>query len=1001
MLKQSTMFKGLFLLVGFLFALQLNAQDIKISGKVTDAKDSKTLPGVSIAIKGTAMGTTSDIDGKYSLSVKKGTTLVFSFIGYTPQEIAVGNQAVINVALAPSVTALDEVVVIGYGQVKKSDATGSVSVVNSKDFNKGAIVNAQQLIQGKTAGVTITSGSGAPDAKPEIRIRGISSLSASQEVLFIVDGVALDNATGVSGLSNPMSFINPNDIESITILKDASALAIYGSRASNGVILITTKKAKGDALSRKMSVSYNGSLSIGTPTKKVDVLNGDEFRELVKQSVADGLSGFTQETLTKLGTENTNWQDEIYRSAISHDHNVSMTGKVSILPYRASVGYTNNQGILKNTDLKRTTATLNLNPSFLDDHLTVDAGLKFQWAKQNFGNEGAVGAAIAYDPTQPIMNGNTRWGGYYTWMNSGEDINGMPNSIGVSNPVALIEQTDNVSDVKRIIANGKIDYKFHFLPELKATLNVAYDYINSDGHNISDTLTAWVSRKGEGSYIRYEQTKKNELLDFYLNYNKDLKDFYSKVDATVGHSWQHFYEDGKNLDTTYFGYENSNTSYKKENYLLSFFGRINYTFLDRYLLTATVRYDGTSKFSKDNRWGLFPSFAVAWKINEENFLKGVEEINELKLRLGYGTTGQQNVVNDWYPYMPLYVYGYTNAAYQFGDKWYQTYRPSAYNNDLKWEVSKTLNLGLDFSLFNERISGSVEVYKKNTDDMISYVNVPVGTNLSNYIYANVGSMENSGLEVTLNTKPVINKDLVWNLGVNFSYNKTEITKLTARDDPDYLGIPVGTISGGVGNTIQYHSVGYAPNSFFVFQQVYDADGNPIEGLYVDRSGEGGSVISSLDNKYHYKNPTPDVTIGINSSLRYKNWDASLSGRLYLGNYNYNNVYSDRALYSSIYNQSGFLNNVPTALYDTKFYNTQYFSDYYIENASFFRMDNISVGYNFMKLFGANLDGRVSFTCQNVFVITNYSGLDPEVTGGIDNNIYPKARTFVLGLNLNL
>lgn len=1001
MLKQSTMFKGLFLLVGFLFALQLNAQDVKISGKVTDAKDSKTLPGVSIAIKGTAMGTTSDIDGKYSLSVKKGTTVVFSFIGYTAQEIVVGNQTVINVALAPSVTSLDEFVVIGYGQVKKSDATGSVSVVNSKDFNKGAIVSAQQLIQGKTAGVTITSGSGAPDAKPLIRIRGISSLSASQEVLFIVDGVALDNATGVSGLSNPMSFINPNDIESVSILKDASALAIYGSRASNGVILITTKRAKGDELSRQMRVSYNGSLSLGTISKKLDVLNGDQYRELVNQCVEDGLSGFSAETLSKLGAENTNWQDEIYRTAISHDHNVSMTGKVAFLPYRASVGYTNNQGILKNTDMKRTTASLNLNPTFFDNHLTVDVSGKFQWAKQNFGNEGAVGAAVAYDPTKPVMNGNTRWGGYTTWMAAGSDINGTPNTIGVSNPVAMIEQTDNTSDVKRIIANAKLDYKFHFLPELKATLNVAYDRSSSDGHNIVDTLAAWVYRNGNGQYSYYEQTKENKLLDFYLNYTKDLKDINSKIDVTGGYSWQHFYEDYTNYDTTYDGSGVGKTSGKRENYLVSFFGRLNYTFMDRYLFTATVRNDGTSKFSEDNRWGLFPSFALAWKINEESFLQGIEEINELKLRVGYGETGQQNVVSDWYPYMPLYVYGYNTAAYQFGNEWLQTYRPSAYNKDLKWETTKTLNLGLDFTLFNDRINGSFEIYKKKTVDLINYVNVAAGTNLSNFIYANVGEMENNGVEFTLNTRPVVTKDLVWNLGINLGYNKSEITKLLLSDVDGYVGIMTGGISGGVGNTIQNHNVGYSPYAFFVYQQVYDADGNPIEGLYVDRSGNGGSVSSSLDNKYHYKKPDPDVTIGINSSLRYKQWDASFSGRLYLGNYVYNNVNSDRALYSSIYNQSGFLNNVPTSIYDTKFFSTQYFSDYYVENASFFRMDNISVGYNFEKLFGSKLDGRVSFTCQNAFVITNYSGLDPEVAGGIDNNIYPKARTFVLGLNLNL
>jgi iron complex outermembrane receptor protein len=990
----------LILIMSLLLGNLAMAQQSVLTGKVTDSSSGEALPGVSIVVKGTTNGTITNFDGVFTLNVNKGDAVQFSFVGYTMQEVIIDGQKSLSIALVVDNEELEEVVVIGYGQVKKSDATGAVSTVSSKDFNKGGITSPQDLLVGKSAGTVITTSGGAPGSGATIRIRGGSSMSASNDPLIIIDGFPVSNS-GISGLANPLSTINPNDIETFTVLKDASATAIYGSRASNGVILITTKKG---IVGKPMKIEYNATMSVNSIPAYMDVLSRDEFRALALDLASKNAVGLNMGSLTRLGTENTNWQKEIYQTAFAHDHNVNISGGLKKMPYRASIGYTNQDGILKTTNMERLTLTVGVDPTFLDNHLKVSVNLKGSYTKQNFGDQGAVGSAVAYDPTQPVYNGNTKFGGYYTWVNLSDvlpdgtmDPNGSPNPIGVSNPVALLEQTDNRSTVQRSLGNVQFDYKFHFLPELRANMNLGYDYFTTTGHNNAPDNAAFTFRNGIGRKNDYEQSGKTQLFDFYLNYVKDLVSINSKIDATAGYSWQYFYKDGwsfvRNGDGTQVSVDKETSKFINENYLVSFFGRLNYTFSDRYLLTFTLRDDGSSRFSEDNRWGLFPAAAFAWKINDESFLKNVKEISDLKLRLGWGITGQQDIGND-YPYLPVYRSSTSTAQYQFGNEFYNTLRPNPYDANIKWEETTTYNIGLDFGLLKNRITGTIDAYKRQTKDLLNFIPISAGSNFSNFLTTNVGNLENKGVELSLSGLVITTKDMSWNVGLNAAYNQNKITKLTKTDDPDYTGVDTGGIGGGVGNFIQNQRVGFPSNSFFVFQQVYGSNGMPIEGLYVDRTGTGGTVTSNNLNKYHYKKPAPDYTLGINSRFNYKQIDFSFSGRANIGNYVYNNVASG-ALYSTVYNQSGFYNNVPRQVNNAKFTNTQYFSDFYIENASFFKMDNMSVGYNFET----PLKARLSFTVQNVFTITKYKGLDPEVDGGIDNNFYPRPRVFVLGVNL--
>lgn len=991
MKKRMNVFLTMFLL-GILLTGAINAQGTRVSGKVTDAADGSALPGVTLLEKGTNNGTMSDVSGNYTLTVGPNATLLISYVGYLNQEVPINNRTTIDISMAVDVQRLQEVVVIGYGTVSKKDATGSVVAIGTREFSKGSASRPQDLIMGKIPGVQITSDGGSPYAGSTIRIRGGSSLSASNNPLIVIDGVPVDN-NGISGMGNSLSLVNSNDIESFTVLKDASATAIYGSRASNGVIIITTKKG---LAGRPIKVTYDGSVSFGNKTGQVDVLNPMQFRSLMFSKYAT-----TSPQAILMGRGDTDWQNEIYQTAFSLDHNLSFSGSVKNIPYRASVGYTDQTGILKTSGLERFTASLNVNPSFLDNHLTVAVSAKYMNIKNRFANEGAIGNAVSYDPTQPVYDvASSRYGGYFTW----RQPNGDPIFVGATrNPVAQLEQTNDRSFVNRLLGNVQVDYKLHFLPDFKITVNAGADYSTSDGKVISPQNTAWHynSSEGYGRFNTYSQLKRNELLDVYGNYKKELASISSRIEVTAGYSWQHFYREGANLTTNFAKTlvpPLSDTEYFTESFLVSFFGRVNYIFKDKYLLTATLRDDGSSKFAKENRWGLFPSVAFAWDIKEESFLSSVSLINSLKLRLGYGITGQQEVPGGDYPYLALYSFSLSNAAYQFGDNYITTLRPGGYDRNLKWEETTTYNIGLDFGILNSRITGSAEFYYRPTKDLINTIDVPAGTNLTNRITTNVGNLVNKGIELSVNLKPVVSKDFDWSVGLNFTINKNEITKLTALDDPSFIGVETGGISGGVGNNIQINTVGYPVNTFYMAQQVYDSKGSPIDNLYVDRNSDGTVTSYGLSDRYRIKSPAPDLLIGLTSMVRYKNFDLSLNGRVSLGNYVYNNVASGSS-YAGLYNSAGALANLNGSILSTKFANPQYWSDYFLENGSFMRLDNMTLGYNFEKFAEGAGSLRVFANVQNLFIITKYSGLDPEVFGGIDNNIYPRPRTFMFGVNL--
>jgi TonB-dependent starch-binding outer membrane protein SusC len=975
------------LFLGILFTGEIYAQGIRITGKVTDVADGSPLIGVTIQEKGTTNGTLTDAAGSFSLTVSGTATLVISYIGYRSLEIPVNNQTSFKIAMTVEDMRLQEVVVIGYGTTTRKDATGSVAAVVSRDFNKGSVSSPQSLIVGKVPGVSVISAGGDPTGGATIRIRGGSSMSASNDPLIVIDGVAIDNS-GVSGMPNPLNLLNSNDIESFTVLKDASATAIYGSRASNGVILITTKKG---LVNRPMKVTYDGSISFGTRIGQIDVLNTLEFIKEVLSKYPDGTPA-----AKLLKTNSTDWQDQIYQTAISHDHNVSLTGSYKILPYRASVGYTNQTGLLKTSGLERYTGSLNLNPSFFDNHLTVTVNSKYMHINNRFANWGAIGSAMAFDPTKAVYDATSPYGGYYAW----RQTSGAPITIATSNPVAQLFMRNDRSTVNRFLGNAQFEYRAHFLPDLKATLNLGGDFSNSEGHVDVPENAAWsydaVNGGGEKQY--YDQNKRNELLDFYLNYKKDLTGIKSRIDATAGYSWQHFYRN----DSTY----SSNASetrifsndprHATENYLVSFFGRLNYVFADRYLLTATLRADGSSRFAEGNKWGYFPSVALAWDIKGEQLLRNVAVVSQLKLRLGYGITGQQEIGSNDYPYLARYTFGQTSAQYQFGNQFITTLRPEGYDKNLKWEETTTYNIGLDFGFVKNRITGAIDFYKRPTKDLLNTIPVPAGTNLTNQILTNVGDLVNKGVEFSLNVRAVQSTNVDWSFGLNATYNENEITRLTSVDNPDYIGVVTGGISGGVGNYMQIHTVGYPVSSFYMYEQVYNADKKPVEGLYVDRNSDGNFTD---EDKYRIGKPAADVLMGISSSLRVWNWDFSLNGRVSLGNLVYNNMSSNYGSYSELYRSVGVLANLNRSILDTRFANPQYWSDYYLEDGSFFKMDNISLGHTFRNVFNETSSLRLYSSVQNLFTITRYTGLDPEVSGGIDNNIYPRPRTFLFGVSM--
>lgn len=980
------MMKHLLMVVFLLTCTLARGQDEHIvTGRVTDADTGQGLPGATVVVKGTSVGTITNIDGQYKLELPTGwESITVSFVGFVSQEISVLGKSIIDVSMPTDIAALEEVVVVGYGTMKKSDATGSVAVVSSEDFNKGAVNSVQELMIGKTAGVSITPISGAPGNTSTIRIRGGSSMSASNDPLIVIDGVPLDN-TPIGGSPNILSTLNPNDIESFTILKDASATAIYGSRAANGVIIITTKR--GD---RDLKLTYNVTTSLYTTPKKVEVYSGDEFRTLINEVYAGNAA-----VTSLLGDADTDWQGEIYKNAIGQDHNLSLSGTLKSMPYRISLGYNNTDGVLKTYNFERTTLSLGLDPTFLNDQLKVKINLKGMDNNNNFSDQSAIRNAVVYDPTKEVFNGNTRWRGYTTWTTGG--IDGSPINLAPANPVAQLALTDNTSNAKRSIGNIQFDYQLPFLDGLKANLNLGYDISQTKGHNNVKDSTQWVyiPTVAGGRTSPYFNERQNQLLDFYLNYHKVIGD--NSLDVLAGYSWSHFWRASEDSTSNASGTESTQRNdFQSEYYLLSFFGRVNYSIAQKYLFTLTLRNDATSRFSPETRWGLFPAAAFAWNVGHESFLRQSHIVSDLKLRLGYGITGQQDLNNgNDYPYVAKYTISDDAARYAFGNQYYNTLRPDGYDADIRWETTTTANVGVDFGLAGNRITGSLDFYLKETKDLLSIVDVPVGTNFSATVLTNVGSMENRGVEMNLNAKVITTDKVNWEVGYNVYYNKNEITKLNLNDDPDYT-VPTGSVGGTTSGTIQAQRVGYPVNSFYTYQQLYDQDLNPVEDAFVDRNDDG--IINSSD-LYIYQNPAADVLMGMNSWLNVGNWDFTFVGRLSLGNYVYNNVASN-STYQSLYSSMQYLSNASMLADKTQFMNAlnTRFSDYYIENASFFRMDNINLAYNLRDLLGNKLNMKISGGVQNAFVITKYSGLDPEISGGLDNNFFPRTRVFLLGFN---
>lgn len=1002
MTKERLLVGMLFLVISF-SPLALWAQERVVSGKITDSKDGTPVVGASITPKGTAGGTTSGTDGSFSIRLASSVrTLVISSVGYASLEVALTDQSVINISLVPDQTNLNEVVVVGYGTARKKDLTGAVASISSKDFVKGALQTPEQLISGKVAGVQITSNSGAPGAGSSILIRGGASLNASNAPLIVIDNVPVDNG-GAAGSVNPLNLINPADIENFTILKDPSAAAIYGSRASNGVILITTKKGR----SGKMRFNVGANVFAQVRSGEVDVLTADQMREIISAKGGSGDAG-------KLGNSNTNWQDEIFKPAFGQDLTVSASGATAKgkLPFRISAGLLNQDGILRTGNFKRQTVSINLSPRLFHDRLKVDFNIKGARTTNKFADEGAIGSAIAFDPTQPVRVNSPRFGGFFEYVDP-STAGAPPRDLAPRNPVSLLEMRDATSEVLRSIGNLQLDYTLPWIKGLRANLNLGFDYQKGEGTTrVSDsaasTYRRWNIQESPFQVLNfggvnnpYKDTRYNLLLDFYLNYVKELSAINSRVDIMAGYGYQDFnFKSYGYADYRYDGSMRDNTqpafdTYPSEYLLKSVYGRLNYTVAGKYVFTVNARTDGTSKYNMDDRWGFFPSAAFAWRIKEESFLRDNRFFSDLKLRLGYGVTGQQDGIG-FYEYLPNYSISNNAAQYQLGNTFYNMYRPSAYDRTLRWETTTNYNAAVDFALLDNRISGSVDVFFRKTKDLLAVVPIALGTNFSNQIRTNVGNIESKGVEFTLNTVPVQTRDLTWDLGFNITYANPEITNLLLNPDPSFKGNLVGGISGGTGNTIQIHAVGDRPSAFYVYKQVYDSENKPIEGLYEDLNRDG---IINNEDLYRYKAPNAPVYMGFNSTVTYKKWSAGFVARANFGNYMYNNVQSNLGSLRQIINPLGWIVNGSSNYLETGFVNNQYFSDYYVQNASFFRMDNINVGYNAGTVFGsANL--RVSANIQNAFVITRYKGLDPELNGGIDNNLYPRPRMFVLGLNLD-
>ena len=994
------------------------AQKITVHGTVVD-ETGEALIGATVMEKGTTNGTACNFDGEFTLSVNPNATLVVSYVGYDSMDVPVDGRTHINIVMKENAEMLNEVMVIGYGSVKKADATGSVAVVKPDEIEAGLSTSAQDLLVGASPGVVVTLDGGNPSGGANITIRGGASLAASNDPLIVVDGVPMNMRT-VVGASNPLSLISPENVESMTILKDASATAIYGSRASNGVIIITTKKGQ----SGRPQVNFSANFYVNTPRNYLNMMNGNEFRDYITRTYGEGSVQYSG-----LGTYNTNWQKEELRTTFSSDYALSVGGTVGFLPYRVALSYTNNNGIMKHSKMDRATASINLTPSFFGDLLNISANVKGSYVENQY-NAGTMGTAISMNPTLPVRdyeNGVPEFG-YWTiyngsgvpftkdtWTGNGLNIN---TTTAPMNPIAALMENESKGTSWQSIGNLQIDLKMPFLRELRANLNLGYDVASGNwfGYNWAFSPMAWSNgysimgadgnpvqiRDGGTSATKQHQLRRNLLLDFYLNYNKEFAAIKSQLDVTAGYSWQRFhnrgheysyvYQVGDEANAEYLGTQAYPTSYYSDNLqLVSFFGRINYILMDRYLITATVRWDGTSRFSKDNRWGTFPSVALGWKLLEESFMERARGwMTELKLRAGYGITGQQDLNDDFFPYLPVYSIGSTdlNHRYPFGtitDIPYVT--PGSYNAAIKWEETHTWNAGVDFGFLNNRISGSFDFYKRATKDLLTYANYPAGSNLTNKGNINIGDLENIGVEFNINTRPVVTENVTWTSALNVAWNKNKITRLAEGADTQ-----TGSLGGQNGN-IQKHEVGHSAFSFYVYEQVYDRDGQPLENVFVDQNGDG--QIDESD-KILYHSRSPKVTLAWNNTVNYKNWDFGIVLRANLGNYIFNQNQMNN-VFTATNNALPLSNLMADEYYFADRTIPQMQSSYFVQNASFLRCDNITVGYTWPHLVDGHLRIRVYGAVQNPFVITKYKGLDPEVFSGIDNAVYPKPVTCTIGV----
>ena len=1005
-------------MLGLFLSVSAFAQST-ITGQVKDATGEPVI-GASVLINGTSNGTVTDLDGNFSVSVQPGATLTISYIGFQKQQVAAANGMVITLQ-EDQAQQMNEVVVIGYGAVKKSDLTGSVTALKPDSKNKGLVVNAQDMLAGKVAGVSVTSDGGTPGGGANIRIRGGSSLNASNNPLIVIDGVAMDQ-TGIKGVSNPLSLVNPQDIESFNVLKDASATAIYGSRGSNGVIIITTKKGR-----RGLQVSYNGSFTVSRNSKNLDVLSADEYRSLIAKKFGtdlytlDSNGNKVPTAYSRLGSANTNWQNEIFRTALSHDHNVAVSGQVGDwLPYRVSAGYTNQQGIIKTSNFERFTGALTLSPSFLNDHLKVTLNAKGMWTKNRYADGEAIKAARQFDPTQPVYaSGYDNFGGYYQWLDDGTALNdsSWPKtyySLATKNPVSILNLKNDRAISRDFLGSADVDYKVHGFEDLRFHVTAGVDV--AKGRQVTDVDPASPQAIYYGSYGWESQLKRNMQLSAYAQYYHDFNDkAKNHFDIMAGYEWAHFWHNTNNAYWSYYPSTNGDATlagkqrnyapyyYATENYLVSFFGRANWSLMDgRYMVTATVRNDGSSRFKE--HWATFPSFAFAWRINEENLFKQIDWLSDLKLRLSWGMTGQQEGIGD-YNYFAIYEMNKGNeSTYPIsGDG--SLARPKAYDPNLKWETTTSYNVGLDWGILKQRLTGNIDWYYRKTSDLLNNATVPAGANFRNQVMSNIGSMYNMGVETSLHWLAVNAKDFNWTMDYNFTYNYNKITNLNGGSDPNYF-VPTGGISAGTGGNIQAQHVGNAVNSFHVFQQAYDQKGKPLEGVVVDRNSDG--KITDAD-KYYYKAPAAPVTMGFASRFEYRNWDLGFALRASLGNYVYNDAFASTSNMSNseIYVKSKFLVNRPTDVVADNWLSTETTStqtDYWVQNASFLKLDNVTLGYSFANLLKQGswngITGRIYGTVNNVFCLTKYKGLDPEVFNGIDNNLYPRPISFILGLNLN-